>query len=259
MCGFEVRILPKIRMGEDSSSKEGVWDLIDEATKECTAKAYLQVTQEDVEKFENRIRQILMSSGPTTFTKIASKWNTALLSMFAYYREATVATESLLDVLVKSETKIQTRVKMGLNSKMPSRFPPAVFYTPKELGGLGMLSASHILIPASDLRWSKQTDTGITHFRSGMTHDDDRLIPTVFRYITTWENEFLDSQRVWSEFAIKRSEAEQQKRRLAYEDLEDSWDRGLPRISTLFQKDRQTLAIDKGYRVRKEFKDIGGY
>ena len=31
-----------------------------------------------------------------------------------------------------------------------------------------MLSMGHILIPASDLRWSKQTDTGITHFRAGM-------------------------------------------------------------------------------------------
>ena len=38
-----------------------------------------------------------------------------------------------------------------------------VFYTPKELGGLGMLSMGHILIPQSDLRWSKQTDTGITN------------------------------------------------------------------------------------------------
>ena len=45
------------------------------------------------------------------------------------------------------------------------RFPPVVFYTPKELGGLGMLSMGHVLIPQSDLRWSKQTDTGITHFR----------------------------------------------------------------------------------------------
>ena len=52
---------------------------------------------------------------------------------------------------------------VGLNSKMPSRFPPVVFYTPKELGGLGMLSIGHILIPQSDLRWSKQTDVGITH------------------------------------------------------------------------------------------------
>jgi len=30
---------------------------------------------------------------------------------------------------------------------MPSRFPPVLFYAPKELGGLGMLSMGHILIP----------------------------------------------------------------------------------------------------------------
>ena len=29
------------------------------------------------------------------------------------------------------ENKIQTRIKIGLNSKMPSRFPPVVFYCPK--------------------------------------------------------------------------------------------------------------------------------
>ena len=197
-----------------------------------------------------------MSSGSTTFTKVAAKWNTALIALVTYYREAAIATPSLLDVLVKCETKIQNRVKMGLNSKMPSRFPPAVFYTPKELGGLGMLSASHILIPASDLRWSKQTDTGITHFRAGMTHQDEKIIPTIFRYVTSWENEFLDSQRVWAEYAIKRQEAIEQNRRLTFEDMENNWDRGLPRISTLFQKDRHTLAYDKGHRIRREFKQF---
>ena len=49
--------------------------------------------------------------------------------------------------------QIQTRIKIGLNSKMPSQFPPIVFYTPKELGGLGMLSMGHVLIPQSDLRY----------------------------------------------------------------------------------------------------------
>lgn len=254
MCGFEVRILPKQRVDEVMSVAEGVWDLIDEKTKQRTAKAYLKVSDEEVKKFESRLRGILMTAGSSAFTKIAGKWNTALISLFTYFREAILATEPLLDVLVKGETRIQNRVKLGLNSKMPTRFPPAVFYTPKELGGLGMLSASHILIPASDLSWSKQTDTGITHFRSGMTHEDDKAIPTIFRYITTWENEFLDSQRVWAEYAAKRQEAIQQNRRLAFEELEGSWDRGIPRISTLFQRDRHTLAYDRGHRVRKEFK-----
>lgn len=38
------------------------------------------------------------------------------------------------------------------------------------------------------------------------------------------------------------------------QDLEDSWDRGIPRINTLFSKDRHTLAYDKGWRVRTDFK-----
>jgi pre-mRNA-processing factor 8 len=255
MCGFEVRILPKIRNQNDEFPvKDSVWSLVDNATKERTAHAFLQVTEEDIAKFNNRIRQILMSSGSTTFTKIANKWNTSLIALFTYYREAAVSTVNLLDTIVKCETKIQTRVKIGLNSKMPSRFPPAVFYTPKELGGLGMISGSHILIPTSDKRWSKQTDTGVTHYRAGMTHDEDTLIPNIFRYIIPWEAEFIDSQRVWTEYSQKRLEANQQNRRLTLEDLEDSWDRGLPRINTLFQKDRSTLSFDKGFRARTEFK-----
>ena len=62
---------------------------------------------------------------------------------------------------------VPQRIKIGLNSKMPSRFPPVIFYSPKEIGGLGMLSMGHILIPQSDLRYSQQTDLGVTHFRAG--------------------------------------------------------------------------------------------
>lgn len=255
MSGFEVRILPKCRnINDEFPVKDSVWSLVDNTSKERTAHAFLQVTEEDIQKFNNRIRQILMSSGSTTFTKIANKWNTSLIALFTYYREAAVSTVNLLDTIVKCETKIQTRVKIGLNSKMPSRFPPAVFYTPKELGGLGMISGSHILIPTSDKRWSKQTDTGVTHYRAGMSHDEETLIPNIFRYIIPWEAEFVDSQRVWSEYSQKRQEANQQNRRLTLEDLEDSWDRGLPRINTLFQKDRSTLSFDKGFRARTEFK-----
>eukprot|EP00392_Amoebophrya_sp_AT5.2_P007183 g7197.t1 len=262
MVGFEVRILPKIRTyQEEFSMKEGAWKLQNEATKEMTAQAFLRVDDIGSKEFENRVRQILMASGSTTFTKIANKWNTALIGLMTYYREAVIHTDTLLDLLVKCENKIQTRIKIGLNSKMPSRFPPVVFYTPKELGGLGMLSMGHILIPQSDLRYTRQTDTGITHFRAGLSHEEDQLIPNLYRYMQTWESEFLDSQRVWAEFALKKQEANTQNRRLTLEDLEDSWDRGVPRINTLFQKDRHTLAFDNysskkciGWRIRQDFK-----
>ncbi|KAH8059516.1 U5 snRNA binding protein [Aureococcus anophagefferens] len=255
MCGFEVRVKPKCRMHlEALAHRDGVWNLQNDATKEMTAQAFLRVDEQSLRTFENRVRQVLMSSGSTTFTKIANKWNTALIGLMTYFREAVVNTQEMLDLLVKCENKIQTRIKIGLNSKMPSRFPPVVFYTPKELGGLGMLSMGHVLIPQSDLRYSKQTDQGVTHFRSGMSHEEDQIIPNLFRYMQPWESEFVDSQRVWAEYALKRQEANAQNRRLTLEDLEDSWDRGIPRINTLFQKDRHTLAYDKGWRARTDFK-----
>ena len=71
-------------------------------------QAFLRVDDEAMKSFENRVRQILMSSGSTTFTKIANKWNTALIGLMTYFREATVHTQELLDLLVKCENKIQT-------------------------------------------------------------------------------------------------------------------------------------------------------
>jgi hypothetical protein len=59
--------------------------------------------------------------------QIVNKWNTALIGLI----EAVVNTQELLDLLVKCENKMQTRIKIGLNSKMPSRIPPVVFYTPR--------------------------------------------------------------------------------------------------------------------------------
>lgn len=146
MCGFEVRILPKIRsQSEEFSIKEGAWSLVNEQSKERTAQAFLRVDEKNVSAFHNRIRQILMSSGATTFSKIINKWNTSsaffflwssvvnqifsslskiVISLMTYYREAAIQTNELLDLLVKCENKVQTRVKIGLNSKMPTRFPP---------------------------------------------------------------------------------------------------------------------------------------
>lgn len=254
MCGFEIRMIPKARLSENVAPSESVWNLINERRQEFTCKVYLKVSDKNIDLFSKRITFLLMSIGSGAFTKVAAKWNNALVALFSYFREAIVSSEALLDVLVKSETKIQTRVKLGLNSKMPNRFPPVVFYAPKELGGLGMLSASHILIPASDLSFSKQTNTGITFFRAGMSHEDDKMIPTLFRYITPWENEFQDSEKVWQDYAIKRQIALEENRRISFEELEEYWDRGLPRISTLFQKNRHVLAFDKYFRIRSEFK-----
>ena len=83
-----------------------------------------------------------------------------------------------------------------------------------------------------------------------MSHEEDQLIPNLYRYLQPWEAEFLDSARVWSEYSMKRKEANAQNRRLTLEDLEDSWDRGIPRINRLFQKDRHTyVSLTHRYQV----------
>lgn len=77
-----------------------------QVTKERTAQCFLRVDDESMARFHNRVRQILMASGSTTFTKIVNKWNTALIGLMTYFREAAVNTQELLDLLVKCENKV---------------------------------------------------------------------------------------------------------------------------------------------------------
>jgi pre-mRNA-processing factor 8 len=126
MCDFEVRILPKCRAPhEQLVQQDGVWNLQNEQTKERTAQAFLRVAESGIKAFHNRIRNILMSSGATTFAKVINKWNTALIALMTYFREADRQHARSCSTCSSScEGKMQTRVKIGLNSKMPSRFPP---------------------------------------------------------------------------------------------------------------------------------------
>ena len=80
--------------------------IILQVTKERTAQCFLKVDEESQQRFHNRVRQILMASGSTTFTKIVNKWNTALIGLMTYYRESVVNTQELLDLLVKCENKV---------------------------------------------------------------------------------------------------------------------------------------------------------
>jgi pre-mRNA-processing factor 8 len=75
MSGFEIRIKPRTRMANEAPvHRDGVWSLQNESTKEMTAQAFLRIDDESIGRFENKVRHILMSSGATTFTKIANKW-----------------------------------------------------------------------------------------------------------------------------------------------------------------------------------------
>ncbi|AFP65263.1 splicing factor Prp8 (nucleomorph) [Chroomonas mesostigmatica CCMP1168] len=204
-------------------------------------------------KFENRMRQILFNSNSTTFTKIVNKWNSNLLGIILYFRESCWKNFKFQKVLLQSEKKVQMKIKLGLNSKMPSRFPPVLFYSPKELGGLGMICVARSSIHKSDLKYSKKKNGEPTSFFS-YEEKSVESIPTINMYIPRWENEFFDSKIVWKEFLKRRSKKFLAKIQISVDDIDDLWDRGIPRINTLFQKDRHTLAYDFGWRIKGNFK-----
>lgn len=58
---------------EEFTHRDGVWNLQNEITKERTAQCFLRVDDESMQRFHNRVRQILMASGSTTFTKVSPR------------------------------------------------------------------------------------------------------------------------------------------------------------------------------------------
>ncbi len=254
MLGFEVRILPKIRQEDVDVARDGVWPLIQASSGERTSTAFLRVSEEGIANFSNRVRALLMSAGAAPFSKIANKWNTCLIALMTYYREPWSTPKRCLTCWCAARTKVINRIKSGVNSKMPSRWPIHIWHRPRSL------------VVSACFRWamcsSQRRTSSIRDRQRPASHISvpvcrTRRISCSQRCIDTSHHgasEFEDSARVWQEYAQKRKEANEQNRRLTLEDLEDSFHRGLPRIATLFQKDRTILSYDKLWRVRQDFK-----
>ena len=242
--GFEVRIQPSCRIEGPVVESESMWRLRHPATREVTARAYLQVTRNDVKKIQNKIRLALMTVGNSTFQAIAAKWNSVLGEVVPYYREAIAATEGLQEIFVKGEKKMQQRVMMALNSKASVRFPAVIFYAPQEpAGGLGMLSVAQSLIPVN----------GAIAFKSGLTNHDGIEIPNALNYFTPWGNEIEEGKKAWEEFMRLKREKTANGMRVTTDEIPDLLDMGLPRIRTLFMADAQLYRFDKGFRARQEY------
>ncbi|KNH06334.1 pre-mRNA-processing-splicing factor 8-like protein [Perkinsela sp. CCAP 1560/4] len=251
MNGFELCIKPRCRTkdGFELSDDQNVWHLMNKHSHTVTAQAFLCVSPVEITNFQIKIRLVLLNSGQTPFKKLVEKWNTQLSSLIVYFREAIYGSPALLQFIKKGANKIQNRIKVQLNSKMPKRFPPVVFYTPVDLWGLGMLSIGHSLVVEGS-----GGGENATHFRGGLNQTADIEIPNVMRYVTPWQDEIRESARVWSEYKAKSEEAVRSNRRIVIEDIHEMRGLGIPRIATIFQADRQTLYYDIGWRVAQEFK-----
>ena len=59
---------------------------------EVTAQAFLRVAKWNIKFFFDRIRMLLMSSGQIPFVQVANRWNTQLVGLLTYFREAVIST-----------------------------------------------------------------------------------------------------------------------------------------------------------------------
>jgi len=236
-CGFSLFFHENLDIGEGKCSSK----------KKKFVKT--KMSSFSVFKFECRIRQIILNSGSTAFTKLSNKWNSVTLGVVSYFREFATKNKKFLKILSKSEEKMQIRIKTSFNSKMPSRFPLIIFFAPKELGGLGMISVSRSSIPDNDLKHKKKFR--VRRKIVEKTESVINTIPVFMDFINDWATEFKNSKKAWNEFIKRRKLFKTRQKNITFEDLEDLWEKGIPRINTLFQKNREILAFDHGWRLRK--------
>jgi U5-snRNA binding site 2 of PrP8 len=135
MSGFEVQILPKIQTmgGEQYFLKDaGMLFRISQINKRrsrrrrhsfafrmkvlyshcmCICRCVLTVCA-GVQQFNNCIRQVLMSSGSTTFSKIVNKWNAALIGLMTCYCEAVIHSNKLLIIFPIPGFRLQSRTPL---------------------------------------------------------------------------------------------------------------------------------------------------
>lgn len=170
--------------------------------------ARVSLSSKTLRILKGRVDQIIRSSQSSTFLKVVTKWNSTVTGFVNRYREI-IQDRS---IFYPMEKKIQEVVMKGINSKMPVRFPPVVFYSPRAYGGLEMVSASG--------RYQEEA------------------IPSILDYYKPWHKEFEDSDRAWGEFSTSGC---------------ISKDLGLPRMSTLLQKDKISF-YDRSFRICKIFR-----
>lgn len=207
----------------------------------------LEVAEEGVFAFRQRMSHVLRSSTGSTFYRTINKWNATILALFVYYREAIENTRELVQLAIKFERKVQNTIKMAINSKMAVRFPDVVFYAPRQAGGLGMYRgiAAHCdraYVQYSDNRMD--TDTGDPGAKDPHDSADSvKCFPSIRDYIRPWQREFEESEEAYSKL-----------NNMPLDEVRQLFNKGIPRISTIFHKDRNMALFDRGFRIRAMFR-----
>lgn len=114
------------RVGQPEGAQGGVADKTVVRTR---------ASEKSIELFRGEILSLVRKAVGCTFSRIVDRWNLLLVKFIIRFRDPG-AVYGLRDC----ETRIKEAIQREINSKMPSRFHPVMFYAPRALGGLGMYS-----------------------------------------------------------------------------------------------------------------------
>jgi len=226
MFGFEVRMLASgfdrilpagmgsARPASEAAATAGMrWSLPSGRTV-----AYVRVSPHALQRWALDVQRLLMATIHAPFTRVAARWNALALHFAGMYRQVAANDPTVRQFVQHAQERVQNRIKLGLNSKMPVRFPPVVFYAPRSLGGLEMMNIGH------------------------------DPVPSLWSFIPSWLDEIADAELLERELQ-ERAQAfgAHLDRRL----LPPAWlHRGLPRLAARYHPQGALWTLDHGYRVR---------
>nr|UXY86768.1 splicing factor Prp8 [Cryptomonas paramecium] len=200
-----------------------------------------------IKRFESKCIYLINLYNSISFIKMSNKWNLNILGFVSYFRESSKNTIKFFFLNTFLENKLHIKIKISLNSRTISRFPSIVFYTPREFGGLGILSIIKTFLSHEDLKYDLKRKK-ISNLLQSTT------VPCLLDYLENWNYEFKISHETWEKYMLRKFYNFVNRRSLLFEHIRDLWNKGLPRINTLFFTDKFIFSYDRGWRIRSELK-----
>ena len=189
-------------------------------------KAKLMVSDFAIDTLTARLHYLVSSFQRSAFYKQAVRWNAVIINFASKYREAILATPLLKERMSALEVRVCVSIMDALDSRSPDRYPPLIFFSPQNIGGLGMVS-----LLGTDLSKSMWTSSKLSH------------VPGIIDYLRTWQQEFILEKDNRPKFKAKLAAAVSTNSRLEPQDISDISGTGLPRFDIHFFSDRSFATL----------------
>ncbi|EHY66880.1 hypothetical protein NERG_00520 [Nematocida ausubeli] len=116
--------------------------------------ASIQASQQALNQFQLCARKIYYDTAGSSFAIAVDRWNRLVTQNILFFRET--LTTDFFQVIEAFEEKIKRRIMSTVNTQMKKRFPNVMFYSGKDVGGLGFIS--HLVLIKSISTWSDEIE-----------------------------------------------------------------------------------------------------